>query len=66
MKSKPEKLRDLAAWYREFAELAENPMIWASRFRMAEDLEQEAEQLIVSGRSRIGPEDYAAGSFTLR
>ena len=46
MRSKPEKLRDLAAWYREFADLAENPMIWQSRVRMAEDLESQADQLI--------------------
>ena len=45
-----EKLRDLAAWYREFAELAENSMIWQSRFRMAEDLDREADQLIALRR----------------
>jgi hypothetical protein len=41
----PEKLRELAAWYREFAEKAANPMIWESRLRMAEDLETEANRL---------------------
>jgi len=40
-----EKLRELAAWYREFAERAGNPSIWESRLRMAEDLEQEADRL---------------------
>jgi hypothetical protein len=40
-----EKLRELAAWYREFAERAGNPAIWESRQRMAEDLEREAERL---------------------
>ena len=40
-----EKLRELAAWYREFAERAGNPAIWESRLRMAEDLEREAERL---------------------
>jgi hypothetical protein len=54
MRSKPEKLRDLATWYREFAELAENPMIWASRFRMAEDLDHEAEQQRIALRCRGG------------
>ena len=39
------KLRELASWYREFAERAGNPTIWESRLRMAEDLEQEAEQM---------------------
>jgi hypothetical protein len=38
----PEKLRELASWYREFAERAGNPMIWEGRLRKAEDLEAEA------------------------
>jgi hypothetical protein len=37
-----EKLRELAVWYREFAERAGNPMIWEARLRTAEDLEAEA------------------------
>lgn len=41
----PEKLRELAAWYREFAEKAANPSIWEARLRMAEDLEEEANRL---------------------
>ena len=40
-----EKLRELAAWYREFAERAGNPTISASRLRMAEELEKEADRL---------------------
>ncbi len=40
-----EKLQELAAWYREFAERAGNPAIWESRMRMAEDLEREADRL---------------------
>jgi hypothetical protein len=39
------KLRELAAWYREFAEQSGNPTIWDSRLRTAEDLEAEATQL---------------------
>jgi hypothetical protein len=38
----PAKLRELASWYREFAERAGNPMIWEARLRMAEDLDKEA------------------------
>ena len=38
----PEKLRELAAWYREFAEQTPEPSRWESRLRMAEDLEREA------------------------
>ena len=40
-----EKLLELAAWCREFAERAGNPAIWESRLRMATDLEQEAARL---------------------
>ncbi len=38
----PVKLRELASWYREFAERTENPMIWDARMRTAEDLETAA------------------------
>ena len=41
----PTKLRELAAWYRAFAEQSGNPTIWDSRLRTAEDLEAEASQL---------------------
>jgi hypothetical protein len=41
----PQKLRELAAWYREFAEKAQQSRIWESRLRMAEDLEHEADLL---------------------
>lgn len=41
----PQKLRELAAWYREFAEKTGNPSIWEARLRMAEDLEHEAARL---------------------
>lgn len=37
-----EELRSLAAWYRNYAERAGNPAIWASRLHTAEDLEREA------------------------
>ena len=40
-----EKLRELAAWYREFAEQTANPALWEARLRMAEDLEHEAARL---------------------
>ena len=41
----PEKLRELASWYQELAERAENPVIWDSRLRTAEDLEAEAQRV---------------------
>jgi hypothetical protein len=40
-----ERLRELAAWYREFAERAGNSWVWEARLRLAEDLEKEAEDL---------------------
>jgi hypothetical protein len=41
----PEKLRELAAWYREFAEQTPDPKIWEARLWTAEDLEEEAIRL---------------------
>jgi hypothetical protein len=41
----PHKLRELAGWYREFAERAGNPAIWHARLMTAEDLEREADRL---------------------
>jgi hypothetical protein len=40
----PDKLRELAAWYREYAERAEDPFVWDARLRTAENLEREAER----------------------
>jgi len=40
-----ERLRELAAWYRDFAEKTGNPEIWAARQRQAEILEAEARAL---------------------
>ena len=34
------KLRELARWYREFAERAGSPAIWHARLTTAEDLER--------------------------
>jgi hypothetical protein len=39
------KLRELAAWYREFAERTDNPVIWEARLRTAENLEEAADRL---------------------
>jgi hypothetical protein len=41
----PDKLRELASWYREFAERAANPMIWEARLLTAEDLDRHADQI---------------------
>jgi hypothetical protein len=49
-----ERLRELASWYREYAERTGNPAIWDARIRTAEDLEAEATRLEgVSGFSEI-------------
>jgi hypothetical protein len=41
----PCRLRELAAWYREFAERAGDPVIWEARLRTAAELEREADRL---------------------
>ncbi|MGD9616637.1 MAG: hypothetical protein AB7H90_19875 [Alphaproteobacteria bacterium] len=46
------KLRELASWYREFAERTANPMIWEARLHTAEDLEAEANLLDRCGDRR--------------
>ena len=43
--SRARKLRELAEWYREFAERAANPIIWEARLLTAENLLIEAERL---------------------
>ena len=39
------QLRELAGWYRDFAERAGSPNIWEARVRTAEDLEDEASRI---------------------
>lgn len=53
------RLRELAAWYRAFAERAGDPAIWAARLRTAEDLDAEASRIEqqASARSRPGLEE---------
>jgi hypothetical protein len=41
----PKRLRELAAWYRDFAEATGNPTIWECRLRTADDLEKDATRL---------------------
>jgi hypothetical protein len=48
----PNKLRELAAWYREFAERAGSAWVWQARLRTAEDLEAQARR--IERRSRYG------------
>ena len=49
----PDKMRELAAWYREFAARAGNSAIWDARLRTAEDLEAEADRLEQAGRPAV-------------
>ena len=51
----PQRLRVLAAWYRQFAEKTVNPTIWDARLRTAEDLDREAERLEQRGRLAAVP-----------
>jgi hypothetical protein len=53
----PRKLRELAGWYREFAERAGNPAIWEGRLRTANDLERKADRL--EKRAAPGPREIA-------
>ena len=50
----PHRLRELATWYREFAERTGNPAIWEARLRTAAELEKEA------ARTRRGIRPLAA------
>jgi len=61
--SKSGKLRELASWYREFAERTGNPVIWDARIRTAEDLEAEATRLDRGGRERRGAPNAPLANF---
>lgn len=50
--TKPSKLRELASWYRDFAERAGDPMIWELRLRTAKKLEAEADHIERTKASR--------------
>jgi hypothetical protein len=45
MPSDPTKLRELALWYREFAERTANAAIWDARLQTADDLDAEADRI---------------------
>jgi hypothetical protein len=47
-----ERLRELASWYREYAERTGNAAIWDFRIRTAEDLEAEAFRIETRTRRR--------------
>ena len=48
----PQKLRELAAWYRNYAERANTPWVCEGRLQTADDLERAAGVLEESRRSR--------------
>jgi hypothetical protein len=50
----PGKMRELACWYRAFAERTGNPTIWEGRLRTADDLEAEAARIERTVPHRIG------------
>jgi len=45
------RLRNLAAWYREFADKAGAPWIWEARLRYAEELDREAD--LIADRASV-------------
>ena len=54
-REKQRRLRELAHWYRDFAERAGNPAIWEARLRTAKELGHEADRLEKeSARDRLG------------
>ena len=58
----PHKLRELAGWYREFAERAGNPAIWHARLTTAEELEREADRLEkIAARGQVRSRNGTAG-----
>jgi hypothetical protein len=48
-------LRQLARWYREFAERTDNPAIWEARLHMAADLDAEADRVERRNHPLAGP-----------
>jgi len=52
------KLRALAAWYREYAEIAGNPAIWYGRFSTADNLERQAAALKSSSAALLETEKH--------
>ena len=58
MDANASKLRELACWYREFAERAGNPVIWEARLRTAQHLETEADHIDRSIRSETSIRDF--------
>jgi len=52
------KLRALAAWYREYAEMAGNPAIWYGRVSTAENLERQAAALNSSSAALVKSEKH--------
>jgi hypothetical protein len=57
-----DRLRELATWYREFADKAGAPAIWERRLLTAEDLEQEADKI----DSRMQSAERAKGRPSVR
>lgn len=57
-----DRLRELATWYREFADKAGAPAIWERRLTTAEDLEREADAI----DNRMQPHEGAIGRPSTR
>lgn len=54
------RLRELAIWYRAFAERTANPAIWEARLRTAEELDAEAGRIEQRGCAARTPRNTGA------
>jgi len=62
---KSDQLRELATWYREFADKAGASAIWERRLLTAEDLEREANEIDDRAQThgdgrQLPPEDFSS------
>jgi hypothetical protein len=55
----PQRLRELAMWYREFAEKVGSPAIWDARLQTAEDLDDEVGRIERVSRLNAPPEQVS-------
>jgi hypothetical protein len=66
MKTEPLRLRELASWYREFAERTGNLTIWEARLRTAEDLDAQAEAIDRAGQPARTSNQITGGVYVRR
>ena len=62
----PRRLRELAAWLREFAERAGAPWIWEARLIRAKGLEEEADRLELDCRQVVPAQRHSHPEHRIR